>query len=186
MAIQTGANRRHPPDDAEGGRAAGRGPALSGFTVVHVFGVAVTTGEPLPEVVPVLLGGLSSLWDALARQWLRRDTPSPEGTAHRPPGAPTSVSAPWWSRPPERAQGRHCGPHLPHDESRVTTDRHLARSTPRVWPTSSATPAHEADGLAVPIARAPDHDGRQGPDRRPDRYARLSRPLSNQPPSTPS
>ena len=85
MAIQTGVHRRHPPDDAEGGRAAGRGPALRGFTVVHVFGVAVTTGEPLPEIVPVLLGGLSSLWDALAASGFGGIHPHRRGlrTGHR-------------------------------------------------------------------------------------------------------
>ena len=41
---------------------------LRGFTVVHVFDESDTTGEPLPDVAPVLLEGESALWDSLAAQ----------------------------------------------------------------------------------------------------------------------
>src|SRR4051794_6998074 len=41
---------------------------LRGFTVVHVFDQADTTGEPLPDVAPVLLEGDGALWDSLAAQ----------------------------------------------------------------------------------------------------------------------
>ena len=41
---------------------------LRGFIVVHVFDESDTTGDPLPDVAPVLLEGDSTLWDALAAQ----------------------------------------------------------------------------------------------------------------------
>jgi hypothetical protein len=41
---------------------------LRGFKVVRVFAQSDTTGEPLPEVAPVLLEGEGALWDALAAQ----------------------------------------------------------------------------------------------------------------------
>lgn len=51
------------PDDV-----GGEGSQLRGFRVVHVFDVAQTDGEPLPEVAPELLTGPApeSLWDRLA------------------------------------------------------------------------------------------------------------------------
>lgn len=63
------------PDDAEptGADAAGESAprrVLRGFRVVYVFDVSQTDGDPLPEVVPVLLEGddPGRLWDALAAQ----------------------------------------------------------------------------------------------------------------------
>ncbi len=41
---------------------------LRGFTVVHVFDEADTTGDPVPDVAPVLLEGDGTLWDDLAAQ----------------------------------------------------------------------------------------------------------------------
>ena len=43
---------------------------MRGFRVVHVFDVAQTDGEPLPDVAPALLGGQApaGLWDDLAGQ----------------------------------------------------------------------------------------------------------------------
>jgi hypothetical protein len=41
---------------------------LRGFKVVHVFAQSDTTGEPLPDMRPVLLEGEGALWDALAAQ----------------------------------------------------------------------------------------------------------------------
>lgn len=64
------------PDDAEpttGADATGDGSprrVLRGFRVVYVFDVSQTDGDPLPDVVPVLLEGddPGRLWDALAAQ----------------------------------------------------------------------------------------------------------------------
>lgn len=51
------------PDDVRG-----EARQLQGFRAVHVFDVAQTDGEPLPEVAPKLLTGAApeSLWDRLA------------------------------------------------------------------------------------------------------------------------
>ena len=49
---------------------AGVGRQLRGFRVVHVFALDQTEGDPLPDVVPVLLTGQApaGLWDELAGQ----------------------------------------------------------------------------------------------------------------------
>ncbi len=60
------------PATLSGGVApdAGGGQQVRGFRVVHVFDVAQTEGDPLPEVAPVLLTGQApaGLWDDLASQ----------------------------------------------------------------------------------------------------------------------
>ena len=48
--------------------SAGAARVLRGFKVVHVFAQRDTTGDPLPEVAPVLLEGEGALWNALAAQ----------------------------------------------------------------------------------------------------------------------
>ena len=48
--------------------SAGAARVLRGFKVVHVFAQSDTTGDPLPEVAPVLLEGEGALWNALAAQ----------------------------------------------------------------------------------------------------------------------
>lgn len=56
---------------AEDGRDHRQGArALRGFRVAHVFDVAQTDGDPLPEVAPELLAGQApgGLWEALAAQ----------------------------------------------------------------------------------------------------------------------
>ena len=60
--------RRRPVDDADRAEIPAVVRVLRGFTVVHVFDESDTTGEPLPEVAPVLLEGEASLWDALGAQ----------------------------------------------------------------------------------------------------------------------
>lgn len=55
-----------PADDTT--ESAGAPRVLRGFKVVHVLAQSDTTGEPLPEVAPVLLEGEGALWDALATQ----------------------------------------------------------------------------------------------------------------------
>ncbi len=57
--------------DERGGQAApAGGKQLRGFRVVHVFDVAQTDGDPLPDVAPALLTGQApaGLWDDLAGQ----------------------------------------------------------------------------------------------------------------------
>jgi len=51
---------------------AGGGQQVRGFRVVHVFDLAQTEGDPLPEVAPALLTGQApaGLWDALEGQVL--------------------------------------------------------------------------------------------------------------------
>ncbi len=58
-------------EDERGGEAApAGGKQLRGFRVVHVFDVAQTDGDPLPDVAPALLSGQApaGLWDDLANQ----------------------------------------------------------------------------------------------------------------------
>jgi antirestriction protein ArdC len=59
-------------DDPTGGaaRSAADGRQVRGFRAVHVFDVAQTDGEPLPDVAPALLTGQApaGLWDKLAEQ----------------------------------------------------------------------------------------------------------------------
>ncbi len=58
-------------EDERGAEAApAGGEQLRGFRVVHVFDVAQTDGEPLPDVAPALLNGQApaGLWDDLADQ----------------------------------------------------------------------------------------------------------------------
>ena len=59
------------PDDSQTDdttESAGAARVPRGFKVVHVFAQSDTTGEPLPQVRPVLLEGEGALWDALAAQ----------------------------------------------------------------------------------------------------------------------
>ena len=60
--------RRRPVDEADPAENPAVARVLRGFTVVHVFDESDTTGDPLPDVAPVLLEGDSTLWDALAAQ----------------------------------------------------------------------------------------------------------------------
>ena len=64
-----------PAKDERGGEAApaAGGKQLRGFRVVHVFDVAQTDGDPLPDVAPALLTGQApaGLWDDLAEQVTR-------------------------------------------------------------------------------------------------------------------
>jgi len=67
----TGSIREQPADEGGGPAApAASGRQLRGFRVVHVFDVAQTEGDPLPEVAPVLLSGQApvGLWEDLASQ----------------------------------------------------------------------------------------------------------------------
>ena len=59
--------RRRPADDTDPDALVS---ILRGFTVVHVFDISQTDGEPLPEVAPVALAGdgPAYLWDRLAAQ----------------------------------------------------------------------------------------------------------------------
>jgi len=62
-----------PATSCSGGAApAAGGKQVRGFRVVHVFDVAQTEGDPLPEVAPALLTGQApaGLWDALEGQVL--------------------------------------------------------------------------------------------------------------------
>ena len=67
----TGSTREQPADEGGGPAApAASGRQLRGFRVVHVFDVAQTEGDSLPEVAPVLLSGQApvGLWEDLASQ----------------------------------------------------------------------------------------------------------------------
>ena len=60
-----------PGKDEHGGETpAAGGKQVRGFRVVHVFDVAQTDGEPLPDIAPALLTGQApaGLWDDLAGQ----------------------------------------------------------------------------------------------------------------------
>jgi hypothetical protein len=62
---------REQASDERGGEAAPAtgGRQLRGFRVVHVFDVAQTEGDPLPDVAPALTGQApAGLWDDLAAQ----------------------------------------------------------------------------------------------------------------------
>lgn len=68
IAILAPVVTRRPADEDDDD---GESRVLRGFRVVHVFDVAQTDGEPLPEVeTPVLLSGdaPAAVWDALAAQ----------------------------------------------------------------------------------------------------------------------
>jgi len=60
--------RRRGVDESEVAEDPALPKVLRGFTVVHVFDEADTTGEPLADVAPVLLEGDAALWDDLAAQ----------------------------------------------------------------------------------------------------------------------
>ena len=60
--------RRRPVDEGDAGENRALVRVLRGFTVVHVFDESDTTGDPLPDVAPVLLEGEGALWDSLAAQ----------------------------------------------------------------------------------------------------------------------
>ncbi len=67
----TGSTGEQPTDERGGPAApAATSKQLRGFRVVHVFDVAQTDGDPLPEVAPVLLSGQApaGLWEDLASQ----------------------------------------------------------------------------------------------------------------------
>ncbi len=67
----TGSTREQPADEGGGPAApAASGRQVRGFRAVHVFDVAQTEGDPLPEVAPALLTGQapSGLWNDLAGQ----------------------------------------------------------------------------------------------------------------------
>jgi len=71
MSSGTTVSAHEQPTDERGGPAApATGKQLRGFRVVHVFDVAQTDGDPLPEVAPVLLTGQApaGLWEDLASQ----------------------------------------------------------------------------------------------------------------------
>lgn len=55
-----------PAEDPAATSGAAR--VLRGFRVVYVFAESDTSGEPVPEVRPVLLEGEGALWDGLAAQ----------------------------------------------------------------------------------------------------------------------
>jgi hypothetical protein len=61
-----------PAGEPAGGDAdqSARGRVLRGFRVAHVFDIAQTEGDPLPDIVPELLAGdaPAALWEALAAQ----------------------------------------------------------------------------------------------------------------------
>ncbi len=69
-ATATDSAREQAKDERGGEAAPAGGKQLRGFRVVHVFDVAQTDGDPLPDVAPALLTGQApaGLWDDLADQ----------------------------------------------------------------------------------------------------------------------
>ena len=124
--------RRRPVDDAEGAENPALVRVLRGFTVVHVFDEADTTGEPLADVSPVLLEGEGALWDALAAQVAAAGFTLSRGDCAPANGATdfaerTVVVAEHLS--PRQADKTLCHElaHVClHDASRITVDRDLA------------------------------------------------------------
>ena len=124
--------RRRPVDEADAGDNPAVVRVLRGFTVVHVFDEADTTGDPLPDVSPVLLEGEGALWDALAAQVASAGYGLSRGDC-----APANGTTNFAERTvvvDERLSGRQADKTLCHelahvclhDATRITTDRDLA------------------------------------------------------------
>jgi hypothetical protein len=124
--------RRRPADDDSAADNPALVRVLRGFKVVHVFDEADTTGEPLPDVAPVLLDGDSTLWGALTAQVLSAGYTLAVGDC-----APANGATNFHERTvviDEHLIGRQADKTLCHelahiclhDASRITTDRDLA------------------------------------------------------------
>ncbi len=124
--------RRRGVDEAEAVDNPAIVKVLRGFTVVHVFDEADTTGDPLPDVAPVLLEGEGSLWDDLAAQ-----VEAAGFTVSRGDCAPANGCTNFATHSvvvAEHLSGRHADKTLTHelahccmhDSSRVHLDRDLA------------------------------------------------------------
>ena len=124
--------RRRPVDEADPAEDAGIARVLRGFTVVHVFDESDTTGEPLPDVAPVLLEGESALWDSLAAQVASAGFELSRGDCG-PANGYTSfaerkvvVDQRLSGRQADKTLCHELGHVCLHDASRITTDRDLA------------------------------------------------------------
>jgi len=115
--------RRRAVDETDPAENPAVARVLRGFTVVHVFDQADTTGEPLPELAPVLLEGEGSLWESLAAQVASAGFDLSRGDCGTANG-----STSFGERKvvvDEGLSGRQAHVCL-HDASRITTDRDLA------------------------------------------------------------
>ena len=124
--------RRRPVDETDPSENAAVARVLRGFTVVHVFDQADTTGEALPDVAPVLLEGDGALWDALATQVgaagysVARGECAPANGRTDFRDRSVVVAEHLSGRQADKTLRHELGHVLHHDESRVTTDRDLA------------------------------------------------------------
>ena len=129
--------RRRAVDEAEAADKPGLARVLRGFTVVHVFDEADTTGEPLPDVRPVLLDGEGSLWDALAAQVaaagysVSRADCAPANGYTRFSDHAVVVDEHLGGRQADKTLCHELGHVLLHDASRITTDRDSGRDRGR-------------------------------------------------------
>ena len=124
--------RGRPVDDTEGAEHPAVVRVLRGFTVVHVFDEADTTGEPIVDMGPVLLEGEGSLWDALATQVasagysLSRGDCAPANGYTRFCEHAVVVGEHLGGRQSDKTLCHELGHVLLHDDSRIATDRDLA------------------------------------------------------------
>jgi len=124
--------RRRPVDDSDPDENPAVVRALRGFTVVHVFDEADTTGEPVTDMAPVLLEGEGALWDGLAAQVAsagytlsRDDCPGANGRtnfAERTVVVANHLSG----RQADKTLCHELAHVCLHDATRVRTDRDLA------------------------------------------------------------
>jgi hypothetical protein len=123
--------RKRAVDEAEAADKPGLA-RVRGFTVVHVFDEADTTGEPLPDVRPVLLHGDATLWDALATQVaaagysVSRGDCAPANGYTRFSDHTVVVDRSLSGRQADKTLCHELGHVLLHDAARITTDRDLA------------------------------------------------------------
>lgn len=124
--------RRRPVDEADPAENPAVARVLRGFTVVHVFDQSDTTGDPLPDVAPVLLEGESALWDSLAAQVASAGFELSRGDC-APANGYTSfaehrvvVDERLSGRQADKTLCHELGHVCLHDASRITTDRDLA------------------------------------------------------------
>jgi len=124
--------RRRAVDEADPAENPAVARVLRGFTVVHVFDESDTTGEPLPDVAPVLLEGDGALWDALAAQVasagfaLSRGDCAPANGYTNFDTHEVVVDGALSGRQADKTLCHELAHVCLHDASRITTDRDLA------------------------------------------------------------
>jgi hypothetical protein len=124
--------RRRAVDETDPAENPAVARVLRGFTVVHVFDQADTTGEPLPDVAPVLLEGDGALWESLAAQVASAGFELSRGDCGTANGYTNFdehkvvVADALSGRQADKTLCHELAHACLHDSSRITTDRDLA------------------------------------------------------------